>query len=113
MSYINASTITVVHTIPVARIAEVTATRYHLEVYDKGAVTPTKTNVAAASLIAPTTGPDVAGSVTFTGVPTPSEGSYSFKVFYASNADLDVASFEQVGSGTTKRIAIVTTVTTA
>lgn len=113
MSYINAATITVVHTIPVTRIADATLAKYHLEVYDKGATVPTKTNVAAASMVAPTTGPDVAGSVTFTGVPTPSDGAYSFKVFYDSDVDLDVASFVQVGSGTTKRVAIVTTVMTA
>lgn len=115
MNYITASTFTLDYTIPISAASESVLTQYHLEVCNTSL--GTKKNVAAASITAAqaaTVDPVFAGAtgtVSFTGVPVPNDGSYLLNVIYADNADLDSAGFKTVGSSFVLKVAALTTVT--
>ena len=107
MNYVTASTITLSYVIPVALYTNSVALQYHLEVNNVS--TGVKKNIAAGTVVAATT--TVPGSVAFTAIPTPTDGSYIMDVYYADNADLDAASITKVGTAHAHKVTAVGAVT--
>lgn len=114
MNYVSGSSVNLTYVVPVASIAQVTAANYHCEVHNVS--TGVKRNFAAGNVIAPTAPTvavpaGVAGSVAFTGLATPTDGTYILDVYYADAAGLDAASMTKVGSTYVHRVTPVSAVT--